>query len=133
MIEKPKSRRSPRKYLDDDGVYRLPDGKEVCDLTSKKGRDEYELRKSQMHERQALICCLYGHCPTCPGRLRRAEAMFEHEDGRGAGRQDDRTEKTVKGVTVWINGVAHPYCNSWKGSRRIPYNEMKLYLCGKKD
>ena len=96
-------------------------GREVCDLTTKAGRDEYERRKDLMHKRQAGICCLYGKAPMCPGRLRRAEAMFEHEDGRGSGggKRDDRIEVDGKPQ----NGVAHPLCNSWKGSRRIQYND----------
>jgi hypothetical protein len=98
----------------------MKDGREICDLLTKAGRDEYESRKTEMHTRQKAVCCLYGICPTCPGKLRRVEAMFEHEDGRGAGggHRDDRIEIDSK----WVNGVAHPECNSWKGSRRIKYN-----------
>jgi len=86
------------------------DGREVCDLTIKAGRDEYEHRKWLMWDRQARKCCLCGQ------PLSRAEMMFEHWDGRGhgGGHRDDRIEKDGKPY----NGVAHPLCNSRKGSRR---------------
>jgi hypothetical protein len=95
------------------------DGREQVNLLCKAGRDEYESRKDKMHERQKGICCLYGHVKGCPGRLRRSEAVFEHEDGRTGGHRDDRIEVNGKQV----NGVSHPICNTQKGSRRIAYND----------
>lgn len=102
----------------------LRDGREICDLLTKAGRDEYMSRKVKMHTRQNGICCLYGHAPGCPGRLSKYDMMFEHEEGRTAGHRDDRIERLNRetGKMERINGVAHPVCNSWKGSRKILYN-----------
>jgi hypothetical protein len=114
----------------------MRDGREICQLLTKAGRDEYDSRKDKMHARQAGICCLLGKCPTCPGRLSRKEGVFEHEDGRTSGHRDDRIEVPVldrNGQPVIeggklkmrpINGLAHPQCNIWKGSRRISYNDI---------
>lgn len=101
----------------------FPDGREKINLLCKEGRDIYSNRKREMHDRQNGICCLHGVAPGCPGRLALKEAMFEHEDGRTSGHYDDRIWVTIKGKRGRKNGVAHPACNSWKGSRRIPYNE----------
>lgn len=106
------------------------DGREVCNLLCKEGRDEYMRRKRVMWERQVGICCLAAEAPMCPGRLNWGDAMFEHEGGRGSGgsKRDDRIEITEEKhgikITRKVNGVAHPQCNSWKGSRRIQYNEI---------
>lgn len=99
----------------------MKDGREIVNLLCKAGRDEYEHRKDQMFERQKGICCLYGHIEGCPGRLRRSDAVFEHEAGRGhgGGHRDDRIEVNGKPQ----NGVAHPICNSKKSSQRIKYND----------
>ncbi len=49
--------------------------------------------------------------------MRKDEATFEHEDGRGmgAGHRDDRIEKNGKPY----NGAAHFWCNAKKGSVRL--------------
>lgn len=99
----------------------MKDGREICNLLTKAGRDEYNRRIRVMRERQGKRCCLEGHVEGCPGRLALAEATFEHQDGRGmaAGHRDDRIEKDGKPY----NGAAHFVCNSMKASRRIDYNE----------
>ena len=96
------------------------DGREIVNLLCKAGRDEYVRRKRLMWERQGRFCCLYGFIPGCPGKLRWEDAMFAHEipRGHGGGARDDRTEIDGK----WLNGVAHPQCNSLAGSRRIKFN-----------
>ena len=101
---------------------RYDDGREVCDLRTKAGRDEYERRKRQMWQRQRRRCCLELRVKGCPGILRWADASFEHEDGRGmgGGHRDDRTEKDGKPY----NGVAHAWCNVLKGSTRVNYHEI---------
>ena len=101
------------------GVQLFPDGREVCDLKKASGKLEYASRTGRMVFRQRGICCLLGHCPTCPGRLS-GDAEFEHEDGKGSGgaHRDDRIEVDGK----WKNGAAHHHCNMWKSSRRIDYN-----------
>jgi hypothetical protein len=42
---------------------------------------------------------------------------FDHEAGRGAGKQDDRIE--VAGL--WQNAAVHEICNSLKGSKRYKW------------
>jgi hypothetical protein len=93
--------------------------REVCNLTCKAGRDEYERRKRVMWERQGKTCCI------CGLKLRWAEAQFEHQEGRGfnGGHRDDRIWKlnVDTGKMEPYNGVAHPMCNSRKGSQRTAY------------
>jgi len=98
----------------------MKDGREVCDLLTKGGRDEYRKRVKLMLERQKGRCCLEGYIEGCPGRLAFNDATFEHSAGRGngSGHRDDRIEVNGK----MINGAAHYLCNSKKGSRRIDYN-----------
>ena len=96
------------------------DGREVCNLETKEGKEEYDRRKRAMWERQNKRCCLEGKCPGCPGRLRWEDASFEHEAGRGGGKRDDRILVDGK----WQNGVCHHWCNRWKGSRRIEYADV---------
>lgn len=93
------------------------DGREVCTKTE-SGRKEYRRRIEAMRLRQNMACCLKGFIPQCPGYLHPRDATFEHEGGRGGGKQDDRIEIDGK----WINGAAHCICNGLKGSRRINYN-----------
>lgn len=96
------------------------DGREVCNLKTVEGAEEYHRRKWVMWERQGKRCCLEGFISECPGALRRMDCTFEHEAGKGMGgsRHDDRIE--VDGV--WVNGAAHFICNGLKGSRRMDYN-----------
>lgn len=103
-------------------VRKLKSGAEVCNLLTKSGRDEYESRKRQMLSRQNGICCLHGHIKDCPGKVNLADLSFDHEQprGMGGGSRDDRIEVNGR----WQNGAAHWRCNSSKGSRRIPYNDI---------
>lgn len=100
----------------------LRDGREICNLLTKAGRDEYDRRKRAMWERQGRHCCLDGRIEGCLGRLRLAEAVFEHQNGRGmnGGHRDDRIVKDGKPY----NGVAHAWCNNLKGSKKIDYHEV---------
>lgn len=104
-------------------LYITHDGREICRVGGNdgtaSGQREYKLRVEQMAERQNHICCLYGHAPCCPGSLIGYRATFEHENGRGGGKRDDRIELPDG---TWVNGAAHMECNGWKGSRRIDYN-----------
>jgi len=106
---------------------RYEDGREVCNLLTKAGRDEYARRKRVMWLRQGKRCCLEGWAKDCPGALKWAEALFEHQDGRGmdGGKRDDRIEKPNRktGKMEPYNGVAHAWCNGKKGSVRINYHE----------
>lgn len=118
---KPSQQRRVPKFLCDDGVYRFPDKREVCDDKSKKGRDEYQRRKLEMWERQGKRCALQitDICKQKQGRWPKDEIQFDHQDGRGSGgsKRDDR---------VWIDGkpvsaAVCPWCNCAKGSRKVPY------------
>lgn len=106
----------------------MKDGREVCNLLCKEGRDIYMARIEEMRLRQGKRCCLFGHIEGCPGALNKADATFEHEDGRGhgGGHRDDRIEilDPETGKIKWINGAAHSWCNSRKASTRISYNEV---------
>ena len=98
-----------------------PHGREVINLSLPEGKAEYRRRVEEMWKRQKGICCLYGHIPNCPGRLKLELACFEHEGGRGMGaaRRDDRL---VLPDGRWLNGAAHYRCNRARGSSHIPYN-----------
>jgi hypothetical protein len=108
------------------------DGREKVNLNTAEGRAIYLGRKKIMYLRQDKRCCLFGKFTDgftgCAGQLRDGRisfdmSMFEHEEGRTGGKIDDRIEKMVNGKMKWINGVACPFCNSHKGSRKIYYNE----------
>ena len=94
-----------RKYLD---------GREVCTKTP-KGRAEYARRRLAMAQRQHWICCI---CQDPRRRMRLEEVTFEHENGRGMGGswRDDRIEDEDGKP---MNGAAHLFCNSKKGSKRV--------------
>lgn len=88
----------------------MKDGREICQLNTRAGQDEYARRKEAMWERQGKLCCL------CWKKLAKGLMTFEHDEGRGhgGGHRDDRIEVNGKP----INGVAHPLCNVKKGSVR---------------
>jgi hypothetical protein len=122
---KPGQQKRKPKYLDDDGVFRYPDGREVCKLDCKKGSDEYQRRKFVMWDRQGKRCALMitDICKQRQGRWPKDETQYDHEDGRGGGKQDDRIEvlDPETGKMKPQNGTVCPYCNSAKGSRKVPY------------
>jgi len=105
----------------------MKDGREICDLTTKAGADEYHNRKWKMRTRQGDRCCLEKVIPECPGFLPKCDTSFEHELGRTGGKRDDRIERPnpKTGEMEWINGAAHFWCNSRKGSKKIIYNFPK--------
>lgn len=98
-------------------------GREVLDLTTKGGRDEYRSRTKQMLERQGGRCGLQitPQCKAKSGRLAFADAQFDHEIPRGMGGalRDDRIlvagEPKNRAVCAW--------CNSAKASRRMHYGD----------
>jgi|WetSurMetagenome_2_1015567.scaffolds.fasta_scaffold90674_4 hypothetical protein len=105
----------------------LKDGREIINLLNKAGRDEYFRRIRVMWERQNKRCCLEKYIKNCPGKLRLADAVFEHQDGRGfnGGHRDDRIERLNRktGKMELYNGAAHVMCNMQKGSIRIDYHK----------
>lgn len=98
-----------------------PDGREVCDLSTKAGRDEYTHRKKVMWERQGRRCVLQisDQCKARQGRWPFDEITFDHEHGRGmaGGKRDDRID--VEGKC--LNAAVCWWCNSLKSSQNIPY------------
>jgi hypothetical protein len=108
-------RRGPgRKWEGKPAVIVRRDGKEVCNLKTSAGWAEYKWRIVLMWVRQDGICC------NCWLELKLSEATFEHEDGRGAGRRDDRIAIfDEEGRFVrHLNGASHEWCNHKRGSRR---------------
>ena len=105
-IPRPNQMRAVPKFLCDDGVFRYPDGREVCKLDCKKGMDEYLRRKRVVWEQQQKIC------PLCHKPLTLGDSTVDHREPRkmGGSARDDRQEN--------IQAV-HLICNTLKGSRRI--------------
>jgi hypothetical protein len=89
----------------------LDDGREICNRKTSAGKTEYLRRTYEMAIRQGWLCGMCGELMTLD------DVSFDHQDLRSGGRQDDRIE--VNGV--WQNAALHIWCNTQKGSRRIPY------------
>jgi hypothetical protein len=96
----------------EDGVKYFNDGREVCIIASAAGKRKYNSRKMEMRDRQNELCCLCGQW------MREDDTSFEHQFGRGAGRQDDRI---VLPDRTRINGASHYRCNGARGSKRTPF------------
>lgn len=109
--EKPRRKRpelfSKRKV---EPVRVMEDGREICNMATRHGRNVYTDRILAMHERQKGLCC------NCLKPLNFWEATFEHEFGRTGGRRDDR----IKADGRRINGASHAICNTERGSKRTP-------------
>lgn len=105
LFPKPSQQKQKRKYLDDDGVFRYPDGREVCCLTLKKGADEYQRRKRVAWENQGRRCSIGGE------PLRWADAVVDHIEprGMGGGARRDNQENVAAACALH---------NSQKGSKR---------------
>ena len=113
------------------------DGREILDLKTKAGADEYQRRKLAMWERQGSRCILQitDICKQRKGRWPKDETTYDHFNGRGAGKQDDRilvpilneegnpkTGEDGKPLMKEQNAAVCWFCNSARGSRRIQYN-----------
>lgn len=114
MFPKPGQVKQKRKYLDDDGVFRYPNGREVCQLTSTKGREEYIRRKRVAWESQTIVVNkrTIHVCSICGQELFWKDATVDHKNprGMGGGSRDDRQQNI---------GAAHGLCNQQKGSKRF--------------
>lgn len=96
--------------------------REICNPAKPEGRAEYKLRTIMLWLRQDGWCC-FNEFDFCSGRLRLKEATFHHEEGRCAGKRDDRISiEDEHGKEKFINGAAHLQCNSICGSRRLAIN-----------
>jgi hypothetical protein len=97
----------------------FPDGREILNLKTKAGSDEYQRRKLEMWERQGRRCALQitEICKQRQGRWPKDEIQFGHEVSRGGGKQDDRIEVDGKPR----NRALCAWCNSLQGSRPISY------------
>ena len=101
-------------------VKMFADGREVCDLKCKAGRDEYERRKDVMFNGQGRRCGLMisPQCKERKGKWPRNEIQFGHPSSRGmgGGKRDDRLE--IDGKPSGALALC-PFCNSLQGSRPI--------------
>ena len=99
----------------------FPNGREVLNIKTKAGMDEYQRRRMAMWDRQGRRCALQitDICKQRQGRWPQDEVQFDHELGRGmgGGKRDDRI--FIDGAPV--SGAVCPFCNSAKGSRKVPY------------
>lgn len=93
---------------DERGVIVHPDGREVCDTRTARGRAEYQRRRRAMFVRQG------GICSWCNLPMRLSSCTFDHSNGRGSNKQDDRIEIGGKPY----NSAMHMMCNYDKGSKR---------------
>jgi hypothetical protein len=104
----------------------FPDGREILDLKTTAGATEYQRRKLEMWERQGRRCALQitDICKQRQGRWPKNETQFDHEHGRGGGKQDDRIEvlDPETGKMKWQSATVCAWCNSAKGSRKMAYN-----------
>lgn len=111
---KPSQVRKPQEAVK---VFR--DGREVCRMMTKIGRDEYSNRVRRMWERQGRKCGLIisPQCQARNGRLLIDEAQFDHETPRrmGSGSRDDRIEIDGKPVSRAVCC----WCNCLRGSRPL--------------
>lgn len=99
-----------------EGLYLYADGHEICRKDTPEGRILYRDRTLKMLSRQGGRCCLCDH------PLRKDDALFEHQLGRGhgGGKRDDRiTLPSGK----WLNGAVCWQCNAEKASKNIDYNQ----------
>ena len=114
MFPKPKDVKKVRP-----SVKVFPNGREVLDLKTKAGMDEYQRRRMAMWERQGRRCALQitDICKERHGRWPQDEITFDHEAGRTSGKRDDRIEVNGKPQ----NASVCAWCNSEKSSRRIAY------------
>src|SRR5271156_2665054 len=117
MIGFPKPKKPPKPAI---RVFR--DNREVCNMLTKAGRDEYAGRVRAMWERQGRKCGLYisPQCKARGGRLLIDEATFDHSYGRGMG-GGKRNDAILDANGKWLNQAVCCWCNSLKGSRSIDY------------
>ncbi len=107
-----------KRWLDKPPVVKRGE-REICNPLTPEGRAEYRYRLLLMWVRQDGWCCFRDY-DFCPGRLRLAEATFEHENKRTRGERDDRISYfDESGKERPQNGAAHGECNRIAGSRRL--------------
>jgi hypothetical protein len=98
----------------------MKDGREVCDLLTKQGRDEYVRRVDVMFVRQDKRCGLMisHECMDRSGKWPRNMICFGHPFSRGfsGGKRDDRIE--IDGKPTMARALC-PFCNTMQASRPI--------------
>jgi hypothetical protein len=89
----------------------MKDGREVCNLNCKEGRDIYMGRIRTAWESQSRLCGI------CGLYLKISEATADHIKLRkmGGGSRDDKQEN--------ISAV-HPTCNTQRGSQRSGFYDV---------
>jgi hypothetical protein len=97
-----------------DVIWPKGENRMVCNEDTETGRELYRLLKHFMHIRDKGLCCICGEFVPLE------EATFEHTDLRSGGHRNDQPEYWKNGELI-KNGVAHKFCNSEKGSKRVPY------------
>jgi hypothetical protein len=115
----------PAKYFKakPEAVKVYPDGREVCNLRLKRGKQEYYTRSILMLERQGMKCAI------CRKPVHYIWAEFDHEAGRRANgaHRDDRIEIFIPdedGITIrWQNAAVCRNCNTEQGSKRYHWIE----------
>lgn len=108
---KPRVKRDRAPRPKPEAVKVLAGGREVCSKTV-EGWAEYVRRRNTMRRRQKDCCAICGF------RMSHVEAEFDHENGRGGGKRDDKIW-TPEGLP--LNAAVHRWCNSLRGSKRTPY------------
>ena len=106
-----------KKWLNRPAVYVTKGGREICNPATDGGILQYWFRRAALWLRQEGLCCI------CCRELKLSDATFEHENGRGGGKRDDRIE--IDGQP--INGASHLWCNSLRGSKRTPIYHYPQY------
>lgn len=107
--------KSPRRFP----VETMPDGRQLCDLSTAEGLREYKRRTQEMVTRQDELCAICG--PDYVGQL-----VFDHALGRGHGGAH-RDDRILDESGQWMNAALCNNCNGRKGSKRYAWID-ELYL-----
>lgn len=101
----------PKKKEPKPAVKVMKDGREICNLLTKAGMDEYLRRKRVAWEEQKHICAI------CHLRLNWSDTTVDHKlpRGMGGGSRDDRQSNIA---------AVHGVCNCKKGSRRTGFYDV---------
>jgi hypothetical protein len=98
----------------------FPDGREILDLKTRAGADEYQRRKFEMWDRQGKRCALQitDICKQRQGRWPQDEVVFGHSFSRGMG-GGKRNDAIVDNMGKPLNMALCSWCNSKQASRPV--------------